>query len=216
MIDFPLSPTPGVTTVTVGRKKWLCSALDGDGNGVWDLVSTPDEAAAQALEASVSAVEAQAAAEAAAALAVTKAAEAQIAVDSVSGVVTSRTYDVLGRLISFIQNGNTYTVAYYTAGNGNGQVSTITGGGITRTFSYDASGFLTDESCSPDSAAAITGRTYDAQGRLTGYTQNGLPYVVSYYGSGNGLGQVSTIVGGGVTRTFTYNANGYLTDEVLS
>lgn len=51
MIDFPNTPTPGVTTLTQGRKTWLCVDVGADGKGVWDLVSTPDAAAAQVLDA---------------------------------------------------------------------------------------------------------------------------------------------------------------------
>lgn len=47
MIDFP-NPSIG-QTVTVGRKTWKCIALDGAGNGIWDLTSTPDAAAQQIL-----------------------------------------------------------------------------------------------------------------------------------------------------------------------
>lgn len=42
MINFPSSPTAGVTTVTVGRKSWKCTGLDSTGKGIWDLMSTPD------------------------------------------------------------------------------------------------------------------------------------------------------------------------------
>lgn len=66
MIDFPSNPIPGESRVTEGRKEWLCVGLDADGRGIWDLTSTPDQAAEDALAAKEAAEEAQRLAEIAA------------------------------------------------------------------------------------------------------------------------------------------------------
>lgn len=46
--------------------------------------------------------------------------------------------DGLGRVTSYTLGGTTYTVTY-----GNNGPATISGGGVTRTFNYNATGFLT-------------------------------------------------------------------------
>lgn len=61
-----------------------------------------------------------------------------------------------------------------------------------------------------------TGITYDESDRVATYVKNGVTYTCAYYTEGNGDGKLATITGGGITRTYTYNADGLLTDEVIT
>lgn len=49
----------------------------------------------------------------------------------------------------------------------------------------------------------VTDIQRDESGRMTGYTEDGVAYTVTY----NGSGDVVAVVGGGVTRAFSYAAD---------
>lgn len=66
----------------------------------------------------------------------------------VTNAITGITYDGSNRVATYIQDGITYTCSYYTSGNGNGKLASISGGGSTWTYTYNSSGLLTDETVS--------------------------------------------------------------------
>lgn len=61
-----------------------------------------------------------------------------------------------------------------------------------------------------------TNITYDDDDRVSTYVKNGVTYTCTYYTEGNGSGSLATVTGAGVTRTYTYNSDGLLTDEVIT
>lgn len=60
-----------------------------------------------------------------------------------------------------------------------------------------------------------TGVTW-TDGRVTAYTKHGVTYALTYHASGAATGKLDTIIGGGITRTFTYDGAGDWTGEVIS
>lgn len=67
-----------------------------------------------------------------------------------------------------------------------------------------------------DASSAVSSVTYDSSNRVATYVKNSVTYTCSYYTSGNGIGQIQTLSGGGVTVTYSYGSNGKLTGEVWS
>lgn len=68
----------------------------------------------------------------------------------------------------------------------------------------------------PAGAGPISGVTYDGSDRISTYVQDGATFTCTYYSSGNGDGKLATVSGNGRTKTFTYNVDGLVTDEVWS
>ena len=137
----------------------------------------------------------------------------------------SFTYDALNRLETASGLYGSYAYGYDANGNrqsrdltGGSQESyltealsnrltSVTAGGVTRGFSYDAAGNMTadDRGADPDLAF-----TFDQSGRLAQVTEGGL--TIGDYGV-NALGQRVEKTAGGASRHFHYGPSGVLLSE---
>jgi RHS repeat-associated protein len=132
-----------------------------------------------------------------------------------NGVKTNRTFDLpTGRLLSIGAgipgNGNNianFTYAYDPLGNLHQRQDTNSGN-LTETFSYDALNRLIQASRSVN--PTLLSYTYDSVGNLLSKSDVG-NYTYPPFGSAQPHA-VSSIGGGAVTTTFTYDGNGNQTD----
>lgn len=125
-----------------------------------------------------------------------------------------------------LPTGNTITINRDDLGN----ITSVSQGGITRSYGYDGSYFLssiTDPETGTTSfgrdavgnmtSSSVGGRqttyTYDGLNRLTHISYpNGNPVSISYYGNG----RTQSITGNQATRTYNYDGNANLSSETLT
>ena len=119
-----------------------------------------------------------------------------------NGIATTRSYDVLGRLVSAADNGGTIT--YNLAADGQ-PISITASGDITTSFTYDQYRRRTSIS---DPSAGTTTYTYDAAGNLASETNaNGQTTTFSY----DQFGRLTTVTYPEMTVSQSYNTYGDLT-----
>jgi len=119
-----------------------------------------------------------------------------------NGIATTKTLDASGVLVTAADPGG--TISYISRPDGQYSSITAPGGGVT-TFQYDAFGRRTVLS-NPTSGQQTTSYSYTAAGVLTLTETNPKGTVVSIYDK---YGRASSVQ----PTTFTYNADGLLTNE---
>ena len=99
------------------------------------------------------------------------------------------------------------TTESYTYATTANRLETVNDGSVTRTFTYDAAGNVTDDNRGPDQDYDLT---YDDRGRLTKLTKNGLTQ--THY-TLNGAGERVSKLQAGSTAHYHYDAGGALLAE---